>query len=174
LTLRDPCLSNISSFRLPDKVRVVSHELTLNLLASVPSSHSPQHIHSYRTRYCQGTVQNLGFGIYHFLLARTLQGSAHSTGRLVPVYSSLTQIKLFISGLLRDAQKASRIFTTAPSCDSMQEARGAPGARRRSGRGPTMHTAVHMCEQFNAQHSSPPNASQGVLSRSPAPSRGPP
>ena len=30
-----------------------------------------------------------------------------------PVYSNLTQITLFISGFLRDAQKASRVLTTA-------------------------------------------------------------
>ena len=35
------------------------------------------------------------------------------TGHLVPVYSKLTQITLFISGFLRDAQKASRLLTTA-------------------------------------------------------------
>ena len=33
--------------------------------------------------------------------------------RLVPVYSKLTQITLFISGFLRDAQNASRHLTTA-------------------------------------------------------------
>ena len=40
---------------------------------------------------------------------------------LFPVYSNLTQITLFISGFLRDAQNASRALTTAES-DSMQEA----------------------------------------------------
>jgi hypothetical protein len=35
------------------------------------------------------------------------------TGHLVPVYSKLPQITLFISGFLRDAQNASRHLTTA-------------------------------------------------------------
>ena len=39
---------------------------------------------------------------------------------------------------------------------------------------PTMHPAVHMRAQSNALRSCPPNASQDTLSRTPAPSRGPP
>ena len=39
---------------------------------------------------------------------------------------------------------------------------------------PTMHTAVHMRAQGNALRSCPLNVSQGVLSRSPTRSRGPP
>jgi len=40
-------------------------------------------------------------------------GIAQECLDLVPVYSKLTQITLFISGLLRDAQNASRVWTTA-------------------------------------------------------------
>ena len=39
---------------------------------------------------------------------------------------------------------------------------------------PTMHSAVHMRAHSNALRPCPPNPSQGALSRSPIPSRGPP
>ena len=72
-------------------------------------------------RYNRATVHRPPWSFLYTLVLELLsasrvlfiEGWTDWTGCLVPVYSNLTQITLFISGFLRDAQKASRVLTTA-------------------------------------------------------------